>query len=46
MRQHVALSVALVRAIVPDPDVLAAVAHHHERWDGEGYPHRLGFSKQ
>jgi HD-GYP domain-containing protein (c-di-GMP phosphodiesterase class II) len=20
------------------PDVLAAVRHHHERWDGDGYP--------
>lgn len=38
MRQHAALSATLVRAVVPDPNVLSAVAHHHERWDGKGYP--------
>lgn len=38
MRQHAALSTTLVRAVVGDANVLAAVAHHHERWDGRGYP--------
>src|SRR5262249_35154893 len=23
-------------------DVLPGVLHHHERWDGRGYPHRIG----
>jgi putative nucleotidyltransferase with HDIG domain len=41
MKQHVALSATLVRAVVPDQNVLAAVAHHHERWDGKGYPQGL-----
>ena len=38
MREHVVLSARLVQAMIPDPDVVAAVAHHHERWDGCGYP--------
>jgi len=38
MKQHASLSATLVRAVAPDPNVLAAVVHHHERWDGAGYP--------
>ncbi len=38
MRQHVTLSELLVSQIAPSSDVLDAVRHHHERWDGEGYP--------
>ncbi|MGH2390934.1 MAG: diguanylate cyclase, partial [Chloroflexota bacterium] len=38
VKHHVALSTILVSAIDLGADVIAAVAHHHERWDGEGYP--------
>jgi putative nucleotidyltransferase with HDIG domain len=38
LRQHVALSVTLVQAALADPDLQMAIAHHHERWDGAGYP--------
>ena len=44
MKQHVVLSEALLRCLLPadtDPDVLEAVRHHHERWDGRGYPRGL-----
>jgi HD-GYP domain-containing protein (c-di-GMP phosphodiesterase class II) len=34
----VALSTSLVSAIDLGADVTAAVAHHHERRDGSGYP--------
>ncbi|HZB23644.1 MAG TPA: response regulator [Gaiellaceae bacterium] len=40
MRTHTEVGAALL-----DPlgisDVRAIVLHHHERWDGAGYPHRL-----
>jgi diguanylate cyclase (GGDEF)-like protein len=38
MKHHVALSTILISAIGLGVDVTAAVAHHHERWDGTGYP--------
>jgi putative nucleotidyltransferase with HDIG domain len=31
----------LERIALLDPEVVAAVRHHHERWDGEGYPDGL-----
>jgi diguanylate cyclase (GGDEF)-like protein/putative nucleotidyltransferase with HDIG domain len=42
MRRHVELSEALVRVTSRDHDLIDAVAHHHERWDGGGYPRRIG----
>jgi HD-GYP domain-containing protein (c-di-GMP phosphodiesterase class II) len=42
MRGHVGLGLELLRASGDvDPDVLAIVAGHHERFDGSGYPHGL-----
>lgn len=41
MRRHVVLSSALVGTVISDPEILAAVRHHHERWDGGGYPEGL-----
>jgi diguanylate cyclase (GGDEF)-like protein len=41
VKQHVALGDVIVRD-VPDADtVRAGIRHHHERWDGTGYLHRL-----
>jgi len=42
MRRHVELSEALVRVTSRDHDLIDAVAYHHERWDGRGYPRRIG----
>jgi len=42
LRQHVTSSVAIVRRAGLAPTVLDAVRHHHERWDGGGYPEGLG----
>ena len=41
MRRHPVLGEALLRATSPDPEVELLVRHHHERWDGMGYPDRL-----
>lgn len=39
MKQHVVVSEMILKGI-PQPDgVLDAVAHHHERYDGQGYPY-------
>jgi len=41
VKQHVALGDAIVRNIEAVDIVRAGVRHHHERWDGHGYLHRL-----
>jgi hypothetical protein len=40
MRQHSAISAGIVRPLFDD-DLVAAVHHHHERFDGKGYPDQL-----
>ncbi len=42
MKTHVTLSAAIIHGLPHLSDILDAVAHHHERWDGKGYP----FGKQ
>lgn len=41
MQQHVTLGAILVGAVKGLEDTVDAVKHHHERWDGSGYPDRL-----
>ncbi len=36
--RHVDVGLAIIRGVLDDAAVLAAVAQHHERWDGGGYP--------
>lgn len=40
LRRHVAEGVSIIEVLWPEvpPEVLAAVAQHHERLDGTGYP--------
>jgi putative nucleotidyltransferase with HDIG domain len=42
IQQHVTLSEMIIQGIPHLDLVLAAVVHHHERWDGGGYPRGLG----
>lgn len=39
MKQHVKLSEMIIKGVPYLNDVLDAVAHHHERFDGQGYPY-------
>lgn len=40
MQQHVEFGLMLIRDVPQLHDVIDAVLHHHERWDGNGYPNR------
>ncbi len=40
MREHPVFSADIIRPLFPEPLVLA-VRHHHERYDGKGYPDGL-----
>jgi energy-coupling factor transport system substrate-specific component len=40
-KQHVALGDAIVRDVPQVETVRAGIRHHHERWDGNGYPSGL-----
>ena len=41
IRLHAEIGEKLIHPLIPHPDVLAGIRHHHERMDGEGYPDRL-----
>ena len=41
IERHVAYGVAIIRGVLDDAAVLNAVAYHHERRDGHGYPHGI-----
>jgi putative nucleotidyltransferase with HDIG domain len=40
VKKHPSWGAALVEGFVP-PNALLAIRHHHERWDGNGYPSGL-----
>jgi len=40
MRQHPAVSADIIAPLFPE-ELVAGVRHHHERWDGSGYPDGL-----
>ena len=40
-RRHVETGATILDGLIRDPVVLAIVRHHHERWDGTGYPDGL-----
>jgi diguanylate cyclase (GGDEF)-like protein len=41
VKQHVALGDLIVRELPDLDEIRAGIRHHHERWDGTGYLHRL-----
>lgn len=41
MQFHPALGARILAPLGLDPRVVSAVLHHHEKWDGSGYPQEL-----
>jgi hypothetical protein len=41
MKQHPVIGHEILKDIPPLTNMLPGVLHHHERWDGLGYPHGL-----
>ena len=41
LHQHPLLGEQLVKGMNLPSDALSVIRHHHERWDGQGYPDRL-----
>ncbi len=41
IQQHTLIGVNIIKPLLKQPRVLAAIMHHHERIDGRGYPHGL-----
>ena len=41
VKQHPVVAETILAPLVTRPEILLAVRHHHERWDGMGYPSRL-----
>ncbi len=40
-QRHPVIGARIVESITFPGDLTGAIRHHHERWDGAGYPHRL-----
>jgi response regulator RpfG family c-di-GMP phosphodiesterase len=38
VRRHPGIGARILTPLIDDPLVLSVVRHHHERWDGAGYP--------
>ena len=41
VEEHPAIAERLLRPLMLPTAIVGALRHHHERWDGEGYPDRL-----
>jgi len=41
VQEHAALGSEILQPVPFPPEVVHAVRHHHEKWDGTGYPDRL-----
>nr|WP_281382974.1 HD domain-containing phosphohydrolase [Dissulfurirhabdus thermomarina] len=42
IQRHPVIGEQIVARLDLEPEGLALIRHHHERWDGTGYPDRLG----
>lgn len=39
VKQHTTIGARIAKALPSASDAADAIEHHHERWDGKGYPH-------
>jgi putative nucleotidyltransferase with HDIG domain len=42
VRMHEIVGVKILEPLKEFKEILPWILHHHERWDGKGYPHGLG----
>jgi HD-GYP domain-containing protein (c-di-GMP phosphodiesterase class II) len=45
IKQHPVIGAVILQDIRQMQDLIPGVLHHHERWDGKGYPHKLAGEK-
>ena len=45
IKEHAALGSDILQPVPFPPEVVEAVRHHHEKWDGTGYPDKLAGEK-
>lgn len=45
IKRHVEIGHRILQDLGKLDDVLPVILHHHESWDGSGYPHQLGTEK-
>jgi putative two-component system response regulator len=41
IQEHTSVAEAVLKPVIDDDEVLRHIRHHHERWDGTGYPDGL-----
>lgn len=41
VKTHPEVGERILRSVITDEEILRAIRHHHERYDGKGYPDRL-----
>jgi putative two-component system response regulator len=41
VKKHPEMSYKIIKPVDTKGDISSLILHHHERWNGEGYPHRL-----
>ncbi len=42
IKKHEVISIKILEPLKEIKDILPWIMHHHEKWDGSGYPHGLG----